>query len=79
MQVARGSAQTDSDGLRQATVPHRGTTARLFSRMGRPFSTNTLNVRLTEYTNRRGPQAMPADLPDRTYTYAVGSAPTGGG
>ena len=55
MQIARGSAQTDSDGTRQATLLFpQGTQAELVMQDGSTRSITTLNVRATEYTS--GPQ-----------------------
>jgi len=74
IQVARGTAITDSDGTRQATllVPQ-GTTATMVLPDGSTQPLTTLNVRLTEYTvGSNGPQTMPAQLPPTSaYTYAV--------
>lgn len=74
MQVARGSAVTDGDGTRQATllVPN-GTTAELSLPDGTRRALNTLRMRATEYTvGPTGPAAMPAELPPTSgYTYAA--------
>jgi hypothetical protein len=73
IEVARGSAITDADGTRQATLLFpQGTTATMFVN-GVPTNRPTLNLRLTEYTvGANGPAAMPADLPPTSgYTYAV--------
>src|SRR5262249_26960439 len=74
IQVARGSAVTDGDGARQATLffAH-GTQATMVlpDTTTRPLS--TLSVRATEYTvGATGPEAMPGELPPTSgYTYAV--------
>ncbi len=74
MQVARGNAVADGDGLRQATllVPQ-GTTAELVMSNGVTQSITNLSVRATEYTvGLIGPAAMPGQLPPSSgYTYAV--------
>ncbi|MEE4112508.1 MAG: hypothetical protein V2I40_06805, partial [Desulfobacteraceae bacterium] len=74
MQVARGSAISDDDGARQATllIPA-GTTAALVMPDGSTRPVNTLTVSATEYTvGDHGPAAMPAELPGQTgYTYCV--------
>lgn len=74
MQVARGSATSDADGTRRATlmVPQ-GTTASLVLPNGTTQPIATLNVRATEYTvGTNGLRAMPAPLPPNSgYTYAV--------
>ncbi len=74
MQVAQGSAVSDSDGARQATIffpPN--TTARQILRGGRSVPLSTLSVRVTEFTvGASGPDAMPAQLPPSSgYTYAA--------
>jgi RHS repeat-associated protein len=74
LQVARGSAVTDRDGTRQATLLFpAGTTASLVLPDGTTRPAMTLRVRATEYTiGARGPQAMPATLPPNVaYTYCV--------
>lgn len=74
MQVARGSAQTDGDGTRRATLLFPpGTSATLEFPGGGTEPIDTLHVRATEYTvGPRGPAAMPGELPPTTaYTYAV--------
>ena len=61
IQVARGSAVSDSDGTRQATllVPQ-GTQAELLMPNGSIQSITTLNVRATEYTvGSNGPPRCP--------------------
>jgi len=74
MQVARGSAVTDADGTRQATllIPQ-GTMATMILPDGTSRALTTLNVRATEYTvGPNGPAAMPGELPPTSgYTYAV--------
>jgi YD repeat-containing protein len=74
MQMAQGSAVTDADGSRRATVlVPPGTTATLVRPDGTTQALSTLSVRATEYTvGASGPQAMPAPLPPTSgYTYAV--------
>ncbi len=74
MQVARGSAVTDSDGTRRATVLFpQGTQAAMVMPDGSTQPITTLSVRATEYTiGPNGPAAMPAALPPTSaYTYAV--------
>jgi RHS repeat-associated protein len=74
MLVARGTAQADSDGSRQATllIPA-GTTATMILADGSRQPLTTLSLRATEYTvGPSGPTAMPAQLPPTSaYTYAV--------
>ncbi|MFL6139472.1 MAG: RHS repeat-associated core domain-containing protein [Frankiaceae bacterium] len=74
VQVARGSAVTDADGTRQATLillPGTGATMTLPDGSEQPLS--TLHVRATEYTvGDTGPQSMPGELPPMSgYTYAA--------
>src|SRR5262249_2098725 len=74
MQVARGSAMTDADGSRQATLLFpAGTQASIYRPDGSTQPVSTLHLRLTEFTvGPNGPQAMPAELPPTSgYTYAV--------
>jgi RHS repeat-associated protein len=74
MQVARGSAVTDVDGARRATVLFpKGTAATMTLSDGSTRALTTLNVRATEYTvGASGPKAMPAPLPPSSgYTYAA--------
>lgn len=74
LQVARGSAVTDADGTRQATlVVPSGTSASLSMPDGSSRAAQTLSIRATEFTvGDSGPNAMPAELPPNTaYTYAV--------
>ncbi len=74
IQVARGSAVTDADGTRQATLLFApGTTATMTLPDGTTQPLTTLSVRATEYTvSADGPKAMPAELPPTSaYTYAV--------
>ncbi|MCC6629870.1 MAG: hypothetical protein IT340_21030 [Chloroflexi bacterium] len=70
MHIARGEAEVDEDGARQATllIPP-GTQARLD---GGPL-TQDVTIRITEYTvGDRGPAAMPGTLPPTSaYTYAL--------
>lgn len=74
MQVVQGSATTDTDGTRQATLLFApGTTAVLEDPSGATVPISHLTVRATEFTvGPSGPAAMPAALPPTTaYTYAV--------
>jgi len=74
IQVAQGTAITDEDGTRQATLLFpAGTTATMVFPDEQTQPLTELAVRLTEYTvGPNGPQAMPAELPPNTaYTYAV--------
>jgi len=74
IQVARGSAVTDADGTRQATLLFApGTQATMVLPGGGTQPLTTMSVRATEYTvGTTGPQAMPALLPPNSlYTYAV--------
>ena len=74
MQVARGSVITDEDGTRRATILFpEGTRAELVTPDGGTQPTDTLNIRITEYTvGPNGPNAMPAELPPTSaYTYCV--------
>ncbi len=73
-QIARGSAVTDSDGTRQATlVVPSGVTAVLSFPDGTTQPAQTLHVRATEFSvGPNGPKAMPAILPlHSAYTYCV--------
>ena len=73
-QVARGSAVTDGDGSRQATMLFaEGTDAEMVMPDGSTGPLDTLDVRATEYTiGDDGEDAMPAALPPASgYTYAV--------
>lgn len=73
-QVAKGSAVTDSDGTRQATLLFpSGTTATMVMPDGTQQPLTQLNVRATEYTvGTEGPRTMPGTLPATSgYTYAV--------
>jgi hypothetical protein len=67
MQIARGSISNDNSGERQVTL--------LFPPgiQVTNFSTESINVRATEYTvGQNGPKAMPAELPSGVgYTYCV--------
>lgn len=73
-QVARGSVQTDLDGMRQATLffPE-GTCAEMVLPDGTVVPCDGLSIRATEFTvGDNGPAAMPAELPPTSaYTYAV--------
>ncbi|MCC6763358.1 MAG: hypothetical protein IT293_01735 [Deltaproteobacteria bacterium] len=74
MQIAQGSAQSDSAGTRRATIMiPQGTTAALVLPDGSTQPVNILHLRLTEYTvGPNGPAAMPGTLPPMSaYTYAV--------
>jgi hypothetical protein len=73
-QVARGTAQTDTDGTRRATVLVPPSTQALMTMPdGTMTPLSTMTVRATEYTvGSNGPSAMPAPLPPTSaYTYAV--------
>jgi YD repeat-containing protein len=73
-QVARGAAETDSSGTRQATLVFQpGTTASLQMPDGSTQPVSHLTLHVTEFTvGPRGPEAMPADLPPTSgYTYAA--------
>ena len=74
VQVARGSAVTDDDGSRRATIMFPfGTSAVMQMPDGTTQPLDVLSVRVTEYTvGPGGPAAMPAELPPASaYTYAV--------
>ncbi len=74
VQVAQGSAVTDSRGTRQATVLFpAGVTAEMVLPNGSTQPLGSLTVRATEYTvGPAGPRAMPGTLPPTSgYTYAV--------
>jgi RHS repeat-associated protein len=74
IQVARGSVQTDNDGIRQPTLLFpQGTQAEMVMPDGSRQPITTLSVRATEFTvGPNGPQSMPAELPPTSgYTYAV--------
>ena len=74
VQVARGTAVTDADGTRQATLLFaQGTQAEAVDAGGAIRPLDSLTVRATEYTvGALGPASMPAELPRGTsYTYAV--------
>jgi len=73
-QAARGSAVTDSDGTRQATViTPPGMTASITLPNGTSQPLSSLHLRMTEYTvGSGGAAAMPASLPPQSaYTYCV--------
>jgi RHS repeat-associated protein len=73
-QVARGSAQNDGDGFRQATLLlPAGTSAITFTPDGSTQTVASLSIRATEYTvGPSGPKKMPAALPPTSaYTYCV--------
>ena len=73
-QIARGTATTDADGPRQATVilPS-ATTASLRLADGSTQAVTSLHIRATELSvGTNGPKAMPAVLPPASaYTYCV--------
>ncbi len=74
MQAHQGSAVTDADGTRTATLMFpAGTTATMTLADGSTQPVPSLGVRTTEYTvGPSGPRAMPAALPPASgYTYAV--------
>ena len=74
IEVARGTAVSDSDGARQATLFFPAASkARMVLRGGTPKAMTQLTVRATEYTvGEKGPLAMPAELPAGVgYTYCV--------
>jgi hypothetical protein len=74
VQVAQGSAQSDTDGTRRATLLFMpGTTASMTLPDGSTQPLDTGHVRATEYTvGSSGPQAMPGTLPPTEgYTYAA--------
>jgi len=74
MAVAQGSAVSDADGARQATILFpAGTAAEMVLSNGITVPLTTLNVRATEFTvGDNGPDAMPAGLPPSSgYTYAA--------
>ena len=74
IQVARGSAVSDSAGARQATLlMFQGTQASLVLSNGTTQTLQKMSVRATEYTvGQGGPASMPAPLPPTSgYTYAV--------
>jgi len=74
IQVAKGSAMTDSRGTRQSTLLFsQGTQAEIVLPNGTTQPISNLTVRSTEYTvGEKGPEAMPGDLPFGIgYTYAV--------
>ncbi len=74
VQVARGTVQTDADGVRQATILFpQGTQATMVMPDGSTAPLTTLTVRATEYTvGPNGLKLMPAELPPTSgYTYAV--------
>jgi RHS repeat-associated protein len=74
VQVALGSAVTDADGSRQATLLFTaGMTATMTLPGGAVQPLSTLHVRATELTvGATGRSAMPGDLPPTSaYTYAV--------
>lgn len=74
IEVARGSAVSDDDGTRRATLLFRqGTTATIVLGDGSTTPVPSISVRATEYTiGSNGPESMPAELPPLSgYTYAV--------
>lgn len=73
-QVAQGSAITDGDGVRKATLLFpQGAGATMKLPDGTWLSLSNVNVRATEYTvGDNGPKSMPAPLPPTSgYTYAA--------
>ena len=74
MQTAQSKVQTDSDGIRRATLLFpQGTQAHMVMPDGSTPPITTLSVRATEFTvGPNGPATMPAELPPNSgYTYAV--------
>lgn len=74
IQVARGSAQSDTLGVRRMTALFaQGTHASMTLADGTTQPLSSLTVRATEYTvGATGPAAMPAPLPPMSaYTYAA--------
>ena len=74
LQVASGSRVSDKDGSRQAAVfIPQGTQAEIYLPDGSTQAVDSLNMRITEFTEGdSGPEAMPAELPPNTgYTYAL--------
>ncbi len=74
VQVARGSAQTDANGTRRATLLFLpGTQASFVMPGGSTQPVSALHIRATECTvGPNGPKAMPGDLPfESGYTYCV--------
>ncbi len=73
MEVARGSAVSDDDGNRQATLLFPQQIATMILPDGTEEPLPVLHVRATEFTvGPNGPAAMPAALPPTTvFTYAV--------
>ncbi|HCU57142.1 MAG TPA: hypothetical protein DF984_02775, partial [Anaerolineaceae bacterium] len=74
LQAARGSAHTDSDGTRQATLFFpQGTQSNLVMPDGSTQPITTLSIRATEFTvGPNGQNAMPGELPPTSaYTYCV--------
>lgn len=72
--IAHGTATSDADGTRRATlIFQQGTQATMLLPNGEDEPLDLMNVRLTEYTvGPDGPQAMPGPLPPTSgYTYAV--------
>ncbi len=75
LQIARGSAISDTSGQRQATLfffPGTQATMTMPDGSTQPL-TPTIHVRITEYTvGSNGPNAMPGPLPSSSgYTYAA--------
>lgn len=74
IQVAQGSAVSDDDGTRQATLFFAaGTQAEMVLPDGSVQPLTSMKVRATEYTvGDNGPEAMPGELPPQSgYTYAA--------
>ncbi len=72
-QIARGSAQSDASGARQATLLFPSGTCADLVINGARQACGTLNFRITEFTvGATGPSAMPAPLPPTSaYTYCM--------
>jgi hypothetical protein len=71
---ARGSAVSDANGARRATILFpQGTSASLIMPNGTTQTVSSLNIRATEFTvGANGPAAMPASLPPSSgYTYCA--------
>ncbi|MEP7339705.1 MAG: RHS repeat-associated core domain-containing protein [Acidobacteriota bacterium] len=74
IQVAQGTASTDTSGTRRTTLMFKqGTTALMKLPGGAMAGLDKLHVRATEFTvGANGPNAMPGDLPGTSaYTYAA--------
>ncbi|MBN1823854.1 MAG: hypothetical protein JW803_06015 [Endomicrobiales bacterium] len=74
MTIVQGSAKSDEDGKRQATlVMSAGVQAEMSMPDGSKKDLSAMRIRATEYTvGNNGPNAMPAELPPSSgYTYCV--------